>query len=73
MNGPAQRGNVEPGPALDTTDEELDMSALVTPEDIEAAKADAARRMTKRGRALLETVRVEIDAADVAAPAIPSD
>jgi len=52
------------GPALETTDEELNLIALVTIEDIEAAKADAARRMGPRGRALLEAARVEVDAAD---------
>ena len=45
------------GPPLDTPDEELDMLALVTPEDIEAAKADARARMGSRGAALLETAR----------------
>ena len=47
------------GAALDTPDEELDLMALVTKEDIEAAKADAARRMGKRGAALLEAERAE--------------
>ncbi len=47
------------GAALDTPDEELDLLALVTPEDIEAAKADARARMSKRGAALLDTARVE--------------
>ena len=45
------------GKPLDTPDEELDMLALVTPEDIEAAKADARARMGKRGAALLETAK----------------
>ena len=45
------------GPALDTPDDELDMAALVTPEDIEAAKADGAARMGKRGAALLDTAK----------------
>ena len=40
------------------------MAALVTPEDIEAAKADAVRRMTRRGRALLEAARVEVPPED---------
>ena len=52
------------GAALNTPDEDLDMAALVTPEDIEAAKADAARRMTRRGRALLEAARAEATAED---------
>ena len=45
------------GPPLDTPDEDLDMLALVTPEDIEAAKADARARMGSRGAALLETAK----------------
>ena len=45
------------GPPLDTPDEDLDMLALVTPEDIEAAKADARARMGDRGAALLETAK----------------
>jgi len=47
------------GPPLDTPDEELDMLALVTIEDIEAAKADGRARMSKRGAALLETEKAE--------------
>ena len=43
------------GKPLDTPDEELDMLALVTPSDIEEAKADARARMGKKGAALLET------------------
>ena len=45
------------GKPLDTPDEELDMLALVTPEDIEAAKADGRARMGTRGAALLETAK----------------
>ena len=45
------------GPPLDTPDEELDMLALVTPEDIEAAKADARARMGSRGAALLDAAK----------------
>ena len=54
------------GPPLDTPDDELDMLALVTPEDIEAAKADGRARMGKRGAALLETTKTppEDDADD---------
>jgi len=48
------------GPPLDTPDEDLDMLALVTPEDIEAAKADARARMGDRGAALLEAERAEV-------------
>ena len=52
------------GPPLDTPDEELDMLALVTPEDIEAAKADGRARMGKKGAALLEAARVEVEDED---------
>jgi hypothetical protein len=45
------------GPSLNTPDEELDMLALVTPEDIEAAKADARARMGSKGAALLEAAK----------------
>ena len=45
------------GKPLDTPDDDLDMLALVTIEDIEAAKADARARMGKRGAALLETAK----------------
>ena len=48
------------GKPLDTPDEDLDMLALVTPEDIEAAKADARARMGDRGAALLEAERAEV-------------
>ena len=69
-----RRKTIPLGAALDTPDEKLDMAALITPEDIEAAKADAERRMSKRGRALLNAARVEVvDAADEAVPGIPSD
>jgi len=68
MNGPAQRGNVAPGKALDTPDEELDLMALPTPADIEAAKSDMARRGGKRLNALLEAARVEPPEGDNAVP-----
>ena len=45
------------GPPLDTPDDELDLLALVTPEDIEAAKADGRARMGAKGAALLETAK----------------
>ena len=45
------------GKPLDTTDDDLDMLALVTIEDIEAAKADARARMGKKGAALLEAAK----------------
>jgi hypothetical protein len=47
------------GAPLDTTDDELDLIALVTIQDIEDAKATAAQRMTPRGRALLETDKTD--------------
>ena len=52
------------GPPLNTPDDELDMAALVTPEDIEAAKADGRARMGKKGAALLEAARVEVEDED---------
>ena len=45
------------GPPLDTADEALDLAALVTPEDIEAAKADGRARMGSKGAALLEAAK----------------
>jgi len=45
------------GPPLDTPDDELDMLALVTPEDIEAAKADGRARMGAKGAALLDAAK----------------
>lgn len=54
-----KRKTVPLGTPLDTTEDELDMAALITPEDIEAAKADGRARMDKRGRALLEAARAE--------------
>ena len=45
------------GKPLDTPDEDLDLQALITPSDIEAAKADARARMGKKGAALLETAK----------------
>jgi len=45
------------GPPLDTPDENLDMLALVTIEDIEAAKADGRARMGAKGAALLDTAK----------------
>ena len=62
----SKRKTIPLGPPLDTPDDELDMLALVTPEDIEAAKADGRARMGKRGAALLETTKTppEDDADD---------
>ena len=45
------------GAPLNTPDADLDMLALVSVEDIEAAKADARARMGKKGAALLETAK----------------
>jgi hypothetical protein len=47
------------GPALDTPDEDLDILALITPEDIELAKADSVGRAAPRGRALLNAERAD--------------
>lgn len=53
------------GKPLDTDDAALDMLALVTIEDIEAAKADGRARMGRVGRGMLEAERAErVDAAD---------
>ena len=52
------------GKPLDTPDEELDMAALITPQDIEAAKADARARMGKKGATLLEAERAEVEDED---------
>ena len=48
------------GKPLDTPDDDLDMLALVTPSDIEEAKADGRARMGKKGAALLEAERAEV-------------
>ena len=48
------------GKPLDDDDAALDMLALVTPEDIEDAKAAGRQRGTARGKGLLEVERVEI-------------
>ena len=53
----SKRKTIPLGPPLDTPDEELDMLALVTPEDIEAAKADGRARMGAKGAALLEAAK----------------
>ena len=47
------------GQPLDDDDAALDLMALITPEDIAAAQADARARMGRVGRALLEAERVE--------------
>ena len=48
------------GKPLNTPDADLDMLALVTPEDIEAAKADGRARMGTKGAALLETEKAPL-------------
>ena len=45
------------GNALNTSDSDLDLQALITPSDIEAAKADGRARMGTRGAALLDTAK----------------
>ncbi len=47
------------GKPLNTSDEDLAMASLVTPEDVADAQAIARQRMTTRGAALLETAREE--------------
>ena len=59
-----QARTVPLGKPLDTPDDELDMAALVTPEDIAAAKADGRARMGKKGAALLDAARVEVEDED---------
>ncbi len=52
------------GKPLDTDDAALDLMALITPEDIAAAQADARARMGKKGAALLEAARAEVEDED---------
>lgn len=52
------------GKPLDTDDAALDMLALVTIEDIEAAKADGRGRMGRVGREMLETPRTQEEPTD---------
>ena len=60
---PAEK-RVPLGKPLNTSDTDLDMLALVTIEDIEAAKADGRARMGKKGAALLEAERAEVEDED---------
>ena len=53
----SKRKTVPLGKPLDTPDDELDMLALVSAEDIEAAKADGRARMGAKGAALLEAAK----------------
>ena len=52
------------GKPLNTPDDELDMLALVSIEDIAAAKADGRARMGARGAALLDAARAEVEDED---------
>ena len=52
------------GKPLDTDDAALDLMALITPEDIAAAQADARARMGKKGAALLDAARAEVENED---------
>jgi hypothetical protein len=52
------------GKPLDTDDAALDLMALITPEDIAAAQADARARMGKKGATLLEAERAEVEDED---------
>ena len=55
-----QSKKVPLGPPLNTNESDMDLLALVTPEDIEDAKAAGRQRGTARGKVLLEVERVEI-------------
>ena len=55
-----QSKKVPLGPPLNTNESDMDLLALVTPEDIEDAKAAGRQRGTARGKGLLEVERVEI-------------
>lgn len=57
---PKAKGATVPiGKPLDTPDEELDLLALVTPEDVADAQATANQRMTKRGKELMAAQKPE--------------
>ena len=58
-----QSKKVPLGPPLNTNESDMDLLALVTPEDIALAQADAASRMTPRGQALIDAAR-DADAAE---------
>ena len=49
------------GAPLNTPDDDLDMLALVTPSDIEEAKADARARMGAKGAALLDAAKTPLE------------
>lgn len=52
-----QETKVPLGKPLPTTPEELDLLALITPDDIAAAQSIGRKRMSARGRALLNAQR----------------
>jgi hypothetical protein len=54
-----QPKQIPQGPPLNTPPEELDIAALITPDDIALARADADANMTPRGKALIEAARAE--------------
>lgn len=56
-----RKTTVAPGKPLNTPDADLDMAALVTADDIEAARADGRVHMTPRGKELLETEKAAED------------
>ena len=57
----SKRKTIPLGPPLDTPDDELDMLALVSAEDIEAAKADGRARMGAKGAALLDAAKTPLE------------
>lgn len=50
---------VEQGPALNTPDADLDLLALISVEDIEAAQTQGRQATRRRGRQMLATERAE--------------
>jgi len=62
--GQRRKTAVALGQPLDDDDAALDLMALITPEDIAAAQADARARMGKKGAALLEAARAEVEDED---------
>ena len=62
--GQRRKTAVALGQPLDDDDAALDLMALITPEDIAAAQADARARMGKKGATLLEAERAEVEDED---------
>ena len=62
--GQRRKTAVALGQPLDDDDAALDLMALITPEDIAAAQADARARMGKKGAALLDAARAEVENED---------